>query len=669
MTLVGDGSYDNDQSQLVIAHGSAFSATSMVTDLNKEHIKCVQVENLQQLSSLSPALLILDEPLLLALSGNQQTWCKPESLLVLAEDHLNVDADLYVPAGFNKKVTLKHIESALHCYVLNKQQSELKQLIDNKSMSLQRLTDIGIALSAEKSLAALLSRILDEGRKLACCDAASLFLLDSESGDQTDLVLKLTQNASIEFDFEERHIPLNDTSVSGHVATYGCELNIEDVYKLVGTPYQFNPVFDKATGYRCQSLLALPIKNHDGDIIGVLQFINRTQTENVHLTSHEITRENVIPFDNHVIPLLRALASQSAIAIQNRRLIENIRHLFEGFVQASVTAIEQRDPTTSGHSFRVADLSVALAQALSSSGLAAYQNQLLNKKDLRQLKYAALLHDFGKVGVREAVLTKAKKLTSHQLDVIKYRIRLTQQTLMRQRAEAELSLFQHVSCDAALQLKRQQHLQEQIVQLEQFWQDIIQANEPSILPESIGEHLHQIHEYQASDESGILTPLISKEELAALSIPKGSLTLDEMTEIRSHVTHTENFLRQIPWTKELQDVPEIAGAHHEKRDGSGYPRGLQKDQIPLASQIMTVCDIYDALTASDRPYKQALPNEIAFKILLNESEKQQLNGDLVKLFIDAQVYLVIKDKHYNQLNENTGCFHHHVCDFDLLDDS
>ncbi|MCG7498097.1 HD domain-containing protein [Vibrio sp. Of7-15] len=664
MTLVDEA---QSKSQLVIAHGRAFSATSMVKDLNKEHIQCVCVRDLEELSSLSPALLILDEALLQAFG---EAWLKPESLFVLAEDHLDFDADLYVPMGFNKKITLKHIESALHCYVQQKQQNELRQVIDNKSMSLQRLADIGIALSAEKSLAALLSRILDEGRKLACCDAASLFLLDSESGDQPDLVLKLTQNASIEFDFEERHMPLNDTSVSGHVATYGCELNIEDVYQLVDTPYQFNPVFDNATGYRCQSLLALPIKNHDGEVIGVLQFINRTKAENLKLTSHELTRENVIPFDNNVIPLLRALASQSAIAIQNRRLIENIRHLFEGFVQASVTAIEQRDPTTSGHSFRVADLSVALAQALPSSGLVAYQNQLLNKKDLRQLKYAALLHDFGKVGVREAVLTKAKKLTPHQLDVIKYRIRLTQQTLMRERAESELAMFQqHVACDAAMQLKRQQHLQAQIVQLEQFWQDIIQANEPSVLPESIGQHLHQIHEYQASDESGILTPLISKEELAALSIPKGSLTLNEMTEIRAHVTHTENFLRQIPWTKELQDVPDIAGAHHEKRDGSGYPRGLKQDQIPLASQIMTVCDIYDALTASDRPYKQALPNEIAFKILRNEAERQELNGDLVKLFIDAKIHLVIKDKQYNDMSENTSSFHHHVCDFDLLDDS
>jgi len=140
-----------------------------------------------------------------------------------------------------------------------------------------------------------------------------------------------------------------------------------------------------------------------------------------------------------------------------------------------------------------------------------------------------------------------------------------------------------------------------------------------------------------------------------------------MEEIRSHVIHTETFLKQIPWTQDLQDIPHIAGAHHEKIDGSGYPRGLTGQQIPLASQIMTVCDIYDALTASDRPYKNALPNEIAFKILLNEAEKGQLNGDLVKLFIDSKVYLAIQNKQYKNDCNECGNFHHHVCDFDLLD--
>ncbi|MBW3695415.1 GAF domain-containing protein [Vibrio sp. T187] len=656
---------------LVIAHGSGFGSTELPQQLSQQQIQCVEIACLNELEASSPALLILDQPLIEQLPKEQLAqYLQSHPTLLLAEQHLDIEADLYLPIGFSQRVTKKHIHTALTQFVLAKQQLELTQLLKNKSINLQRLADIGIALSAEKSLAALLTRILDEGRKLAVCDAASLFLLDSDNKGNDYLILKLTQNASIDFQFEERRFPLNDTSISGYVASYGFELNIEDVYQLDDAPYSFNPVFDHATGYRCQSLLALPIKNHDGDIIGVLQFINRKKTADTALLTHKITRENVIPFDDNVNPLLRALASQSAIAIENRRLIESIRHLFEGFVQASVTAIEQRDPTTSGHSFRVADLSVALAQAIPDSGLTQYQHKLLNKKDLRQLKYAALLHDFGKVGVREAVLTKAKKLTTHQLDVIKYRIRLTQQTLMKERAEAELKLFQQHRClDADEQLHRQKVLQQQIVQLEEFWQDILQANEPSILPESVEQGLHRVHQCQAYDENGALSALISTDELAALSIPKGSLTIEEMDEIRSHVTHTENFLKQIPWTNELKDVPDIAGAHHEKRDGSGYPRGLHHDQIPLASQIMTICDIYDALTASDRPYKQALPNEVAFKILTNEAESQQLNVDLVRLFIDAKVYLVIQGKHYNTPSDKTCGFHHHVCDFDLLDDS
>ncbi|MCP5077288.1 MAG: GAF domain-containing protein, partial [Psychromonas sp.] len=177
---------------------------------------------------------------------------------------------------------------------------ELKQLLNNTSSNLTRLAEIGIALSAEKNLSALLIRILDEGRKLACCDAASLFLLDNHDNKNSQLVLKLTQNASIDFHFEEQKFPLSDTSISGYVATHGEELNIIDVYQLDNHPYQFNPIFDKATGYRCQSLLALPIRNHREEIIGVLQFINRTKSADTKLSSHQITKENVVPFDNSV---------------------------------------------------------------------------------------------------------------------------------------------------------------------------------------------------------------------------------------------------------------------------------------------------------------------------------------------------------------------------------
>ncbi|HFQ4939126.1 TPA: HD domain-containing phosphohydrolase [Vibrio vulnificus] len=655
--------------KLLIAHGHAFAQTRLSHALNQRQLRCIEVQSEQEIRQHAPNLLILDQPLLDAL--NRDTLCQwrdQSFLIVIAEQHLDVDADLYVPSGFSKKVTLKHIETALLMHTQHQQQQALAALLHNKSSNLTRLTEIGIALSAEKSLSALLNRILDEGRKLAVCDAASLFLLDDHDKQNRHLVLKLTQNASIDFAFEERRFELNDSSISGYVAMHGEEVNIDDVYDIQAQPYRFNPVFDHATGYRCQSLLALPIFNYQQEIIGVLQFINHTKQAGVRLSSHAVTKDNVIPFEPEIRPLLRALASQSAIAIENRRLIDSIHRLFEGFVQASVTAIEQRDPTTSGHSFRVADLSIALATSLNHANLKQYEQHHLSKKDLRQLRYAALLHDFGKVGVKESVLTKAKKLTEHQLDIIKYRIRLTQQSLLRQRAEIELKLFgQFAHSNSPSALQQLDNIQQQIAQLEQFWLDILQANEPSVLPESASENLHQIHAYHAMDDNGILTPLINKDELLALSIPKGSLTVEEMAEIRSHVVHTETFLKQIPWTQDLQDIPHIAGAHHEKIDGSGYPRGLAGQQIPLASQIMTVCDIYDALTASDRPYKNALPDEIAFKILFNEAEKGQLNGDLVKLFVDAQVYLVIKNKQYKNTCSECGNFHHHVCDFDLLD--
>ncbi|WP_269376895.1 HD family phosphohydrolase [Vibrio sinaloensis] len=659
---------NNSLSQLLIAYGQAFASTRLPHQLRQQGLACVEVASEQDVIELSPTLLILDQPLLERLTCSTiEHWRENQFLVVIAEQHLNIDADLYVPCGFTNRITLKHIESALLLHSQRIHQTELTQLLNRKSNSLTRLTEIGIALSAEKSLSTLLNRILDEGRKLAVCDAASLFLLDNQDKAHRHLVLKLTQNASIEFDFEEQRFELNDRSISGYVAIHGHEVNIADVYDIQDKAYQFNPIFDHVTGYRCQSLLALPIFNYQQEVIGVLQFINHTKQAGVRLSSHSITKDNVIPFEQEICPLLRALASQSAIAIENRRLIESINRLFEGFVQASVTAIEQRDPTTSGHSFRVADLSIALASCLNNSKLKQYEHRKLNKKDLRQLKYAALLHDFGKVGVKESVLTKAKKLTDHQLDTIKYRIRLTQQSLLRQRAEIELSIFSQSSVKSQSKLTKLDNIQQQISQLEQFWLDILQANEPSVLPESVSDNLQKIHAYHAIDDNGLLTPLINQQELLALSIPKGSLTLDEMKEIRSHVIHTETFLKQIPWTQDLQDIPTIAGAHHEKIDGSGYPRGLSGQQIPLASQIMTICDIYDALTASDRPYKSALPDDVAFKILYNEAEKEQLNGDLVSLFINEKAYLAIKNKQYKKDCNECGNFHHHVCDFDLLD--
>lgn len=377
----------------------------------------------------------------------------------------------------------------------------------------------------------------------------------------------------------------------------------------------------------------------------MLQFINRKTSRELKLDSSEIALRETLPFHQEQIRLLRALAGQSAIALENNLLLDNINRLFGGFVQAAVTAIEQRDPSTSGHSFRVADLTTELAQSLPQARIDRYRDVVFRENDMRELRYAALLHDFGKVGVREHVLVKAKKLPDKQHDIIRYRIRLEQERLRRQAGEQVLSLYRNGSKPAEIAVV-EAALMREVTRLETFLTAVAQANEPSLLDEGDFEHLKDIRAYPFEDDGGEAGTLIDEAEFASLSIRRGSLTEAERAEIESHVVHTANFLRLIPWTAELARIPEIAEAHHEKLDGTGYPKGLNHREIPIGSKIMAICDIYDALTASDRPYKSAVPKAIAYRILEEEASAGKLDSDLVELFIRADIQQVLVGKTY-----------------------
>jgi len=309
--------------------------------------------------------------------------------------------------------------------------------------------------------------------------------------------------------------------------------------------------------------------------------------------------------------------------------------MFEGFVTAAVTAVEQRDPVTRGHAFRVARMTTGLAEALPRSGVARFQSMSFNSRQLRELRYAALLHDFGKLGVRENVLVKSHKLTAADYQAIRTRISVEMERLKR-RALAQQLVMLKSGMDSRQELQViEEELQHKLAALEVYWAAVQEANEPEIPKKGSAKALKQAIEYSLSEEG---TPLLTAEEQRVLSIPRGSLTPEERREIESHVVHTYNFLRRIPWTEDLAAIPEIAGAHHEKLDGSGYPHGRTQADIPVASQLMTVADIYDALTASDRPYRKSLPSERAFMVLEDEAKRGKLDADLVRIFIDAKVY-------------------------------
>lgn len=553
---------------------------------------------------------------------------------------------ILVPSGLPEVFLRNAIVKALNQLNTQRQLELSHQNLQDEHEQISRLLDVGQALSAERDHDTLLARILKEARLLASCDAASIFLIDRHSGKDTqqapDLVFKLTQNDSIDFHFEEQRFCLDNRSVAGYSALTGEVVNLDDVYDLpVSSIYKFNSSFDDAMNYRTRSMLVIPMRNHQGRVIGVIQFINRKRNANISLTSPEIALRETINFDQQILPILQALASQAAVAIENNLLINRVNMLFDGFVKASVRAIEQRDPTTSGHSFRVAELTCALAETASECQIGAFKNMSFDPDEMKELRFAALLHDFGKVGVREHILTKAKKLSPNAYGQFVYRIAWEKERISNYYLKQKLSLLKKAKLSSDLEEKLSLEEASKHQRLNDYMQAVADANEPSLLSEGTFEHLKQIREYVVEDVHGQSRGLIDEMEFSALSIKRGSLTADERLEIESHVSHTIEFLKTIPWTPELSNIPKIAGAHHEKLNGCGYPYGLKKHEIPLGAKMMAVCDIFDALTATDRPYKAAVPLERALTILQSEVECGHIEPELVQLFSQAKVYKVL----------------------------
>ncbi len=378
-------------------------------------------------------------------------------------------------------------------------------------------------------------------------------------------------------------------------------------------------------GLGIRSVMCVPLLVED-EVLGLIQ----VDTGSTH------------DFDQDDLQVLTGIGAQAAIGLKNLGLVEDIQQLFEGFVSASVHAIEARDPSTAGHSFRVAEYSQGLAAAVDRSTLPALRDVSFSREQLHELRYAALLHDFGKVGVREHVLTKAHKLYPRQLDLLQARFRFARASLERAAYRDLLDELEREPLGpAALRERRrkiEQMLQEEQRKMRDFMAMIMQANQPAVERVSVPDNLDAVRDFRFPGDDGEPMALLSDFELDALTLARGSLTPDERQEIESHVVHTYAFLKHIPWTKGLAAVPEIAYTHHEKLDGSGYPRGIVGEEIPLQARIMTVTDIYDALTAGDRPYKQSLSEEVALDILRQEARAGRIESHLVDIFIDSGVY-------------------------------
>ncbi len=521
--------------------------------------------------------------------------------------------------------------------------------------TIERLLDIGVALSGSYDLGELLDLILTKSREITCSDAGSVYLVD-RSDDYPKLLFKAAQNGSRpHVSFREFAIPLTHNSLAGYVALTGESLNLADAYDLPpNVPYQLDRSFDRDIDYRTRSILVIPMQNRQQEPIGVLQLINRKIRPDIRI-SPDNAETATRAYSDREERILRSLASQAGISIERNHLQESIENLFSGFIKTSVQVIEARDPCTSGHSERVAELTVRLSQEVNDIDIGPLRTIQFRDRQIQEIRYAALLHDFGKVGVPEAILTKQKKLYPSQLEVIRHRFALARQSLQLECAQQKYRyLIEHPAhhhdgavsdcphCQYNEQLDRK--LAEAIASLDEYWELLSIANEPQVLGEEPLAQLRELMRYRYRDPDGQEQPLITPAEIAQLNVRRGNLTPEEREQIEAHVTHTYEFLKRIPWTKDLANIPKIAYGHHEKLDGSGYPHGLKERDIPIQTQIMTIADIYDALTAGDRPYKRGLGVETALKIMREEANRQKINGALLDVFEHRQVFSVLKTR-------------------------
>ncbi|HZA13630.1 MAG TPA: HD domain-containing phosphohydrolase [Myxococcaceae bacterium] len=483
--------------------------------------------------------------------------------------------------------------------------------ISRRELKLQSILEVAKAMTAERHLDQLLHLILAQATRVVEADRCSLFLLDRE---KNELWSKVAQGARGEI-----RVKLG-SGLAGTVALTGEAINVPDAY----ADDRFEPSFDVTNGYRTGSLLCVPMRDASGEVTGVLQALNKKGGDS---------------FTPEDAELLMALGGQAAVAIENAVLHDEISRLFEGFVQASVVAIESRDPTTAGHSGRVADLTVTLAQAMEHVTSGPYAQLRFRAHEIQEIRYASLLHDFGKVGVREPVLVKAEKLHPHELNGVRQRFEVARQHRHIASYQRRLEALKTRGLLALPEIEAQEmaRLSAELAELDRLLELVLACNTPEVVAQRGFEQLDELRRHTYLDSRGEVRELLSSDEVKLLSIRRGSLSPEERTQIQQHVEYTFRFLKQIPWTRSLRNVPEIAYAHHERLNGRGYPRAIRGDEIPVQSKIMAICDIFDALTAADRPYKKAIPAAMAFDILRDEADAGLIDGDILRVFIEAEI--------------------------------
>ncbi|MBT3702342.1 MAG: GAF domain-containing protein [Alphaproteobacteria bacterium] len=500
---------------------------------------------------------------------------------------------------------------------------------DNEAR-LKRLIDLGIALSAERDHNRLIERILLEAKDLYDADGGTLYLM-KDGALNFEIMLNDTMNIAmggttgVEIPFpplalhDEDGNP-NHKNVASHVALSREIVNIADAYEVDRFDFSGAKKFDASTGFRSQSFLTVPMTNYEGDVLGVLQLINAREGG------------EVVPFGTGRQALIEALASQAAVASDNQMLIDAQRELLESFIKLIAGAIDAKSPYTGGHCQRVPVITEMLAQAACVAEDGPYETFSLSEEELYELSIAAWLHDCGKVTTPEYVVDKSTKL-----ETIYDRVETVRTRFEVAKRDAEIDYLRALQADDTDADGLKETFEARVAKLNDDWSFLEVAN---IGGEFMSDdHQARIHEIAAMtwSNNGETENFLSENEVYNLCIARGTLTAEEREVINNHIVMTVEMLEELPFPKHLKKVPEYAGGHHEKMDGTGYPKGLTADQMSIPARMMAIADIFEALTASDRPYKKAKTISESLKIMGFMVKDAHIDPDLFRLFLQADI--------------------------------
>ena len=502
---------------------------------------------------------------------------------------------------------------------------------------LQRLIELGIALSAERDHNVLMERILIEAQAITHADGGTLYLREDENrlafaimrNDSLNITLGGTTGQIIPFPplwlYDEDTGAPNENNVATYCAVHNEAVNIIDAYDTDRFDFSGTKAFDDNTGYRSKSFLTIPLTNREDHVIAVLQLINATDPSS----------SETIPFGDDVQPMVEALASQAAVALDNQLLFRAQRELLESFIKLIAEAIDEKSPYTGGHCQRVPVLTELLVEAAQASKEPSFADFNLNDEQRYEVHIAGWMHDCGKVTTPEHVMDKSTKL-----ETIYDRIETVRTRFEVLKRDARIAYLEAIAEDDADKPVLRAKLEAELAELEDECSFIETANiGGEMMDDEAIERIGQIAKRRWHDQSGEECDLLSEEEIYNLSIRRGTLTFEEREVINNHMAVTIKMLEQLPFPRNLERVPEIAGGHHEKMDGTGYPKGLTGDQMSLPARAMAIADIYEALTAADRPYKKAKTLSETLRIMGSMKKTHHVDPELFDLFLTSGVYL------------------------------